>query len=280
MTLTLRGINVHPVKSTAIRPLTTAEVLPWGLAGDRRWMVVDNGGTLVSARELRTLFHVVADTPETEPGLPAPLRLRSRGHEPIDVVEPDSALIDLRMFSNDLQGRPADESAHQWLRAVTGRPDLRLVWCDDPERRRFEREWAVATDHAPYTDSCPVTLASLASLNQLNDWIAAGALERGEEAPAPLPIERFRPNVVIDGDHPFAEDGWTRVQIGEVAFRVPKRVDRCVMTTISSTDLTSTKEPIRTLAKHRLHDGATWFAVHLIPLNAGRIAVGDPVTFA
>lgn len=277
MTLTVTGLNVHPVKSTAIRPLSSAQVLGWGLAGDRRWMVVDEAGTLVSARELRTLFLVRADTPDTEPGLGVPLRLRARGFDPVDVAEPDTDLIDLRLHSNDLQGRPADPAAHAWLRAVTGREDLRLVWCDDPERRVFHRDWAQPGDHAPYTDSCPVTLASLASLAQLNDWITAGALERGEDPPAPLPVERFRPNVVIDGDVPFAEDGWSTITIGEVGFRVPKRVDRCVMTTISPSDLTSTKEPIRTLARHRLHDRTTWFAIHLIPTCTGRIAVGDEV---
>lgn len=278
MTITVTGIGVHPVKSTAIRPLQQALVLPWGLAGDRRWMVADETGTLVSARELRELFRINADTPETEADLLVPLRLRSRGFDPIDVTEPDTALIDLRMHSNDLQGRPAADEAHQWIRAVTGRPDLRLIWCDDPTRRTFEREWARPTDHAPYTDSCPVTLASLASLRRLNDWIVEGALERGEEPPAPLPIARFRPNVTIDGAEPFAEDGWTRIRIGEVWFRQTKRVDRCVMTTISPTDLTSTNEPIRTLARHRLEDHKTWFAVHLVPEGTGTIAVGDELT--
>lgn len=277
MTIRVTGLAIHPVKSTAIRPLTSAEVLPWGLAGDRRWMVVDETGTLVSARELRELFRVEAATVETEPDLGVPLRLRSRGHDPIDVVEPDADLIDLRMFSNNLVGRPADPAAGAWLSAVTGRPGLRLVWCDDPTRRTFDRDWARPTDHAPYTDSCPVTLASLASLAQLNDWITAGALERGEEPPAPLPMARFRPNITIDGSMPWAEDDWTEIRIGEVAFRKPKRVDRCVMTTIDPADLTSSKEPIRTLARHRLAEQATWFAVHLVPHGPGRVSVGDAV---
>ena len=277
MNVRVAGIGVHPVKSTAIRPLERAHVLPWGLAGDRRWMVVDADGTLVSARELRELFLITADTPDTEPDLPVPLRLRARGFEPVDVTEPDSDLVDLRMHANDLQGRPAAQGAAEWISAVTGRPGLRLVWCDDPTRRTFERDWALPTDHAPYTDSCPVTLASLASLRRLNDWIAQDAVERGEEPPAPLPIGRFRPNIVVDGAEPFAEDAWARLRIGDVWFRQPKRVDRCVMTTISATDLSSTKEPIRTLARYRLAEQKTWFAVHLVPEGPGTIAVGDEV---
>jgi len=275
VSVTVTGIGIHPVKSTAIRAVDRATVLPWGLAGDRRWMVVDADGTLVSARELRELFLIQADTPETEGDLSAQLRLRARGFDPIDVAEPVSPLIDLRMHGNDLQGRPAADTAHDWVRAVTGRPDLRLIWCDDPSRRTFDRDWARPSDHAPYTDSCPVTLASLSSLRRLNGWIIEGALERGEEPPSPLPIARFRPNVVVDGAEPFAEDDWKRIRIGGVWFRQPKRVDRCVMTTISPTDLTSTKEPIRTLARHRLADQKTWFAIHLVPEETGTIAVGD-----
>ncbi len=271
------GLAIHPVKSTAIRPLEHAEILPEGLAGDRRWMVVDPSGTLVSARELRSLFTVTADTVQTETGLDVPLRLSAPGLDPIGVAEPDSPLVDLRMFGNTLQGRPADPAAHVWLHAATGRDDLRLVWCDDPTRRVFDRDWARPGDHAAYPDSCPVTLASLSSLRQLNDWIAAGALERGEVPGEPLPIERFRANVVIDGDLPFAEDDWSEIRIGEVLLRKPKRVDRCVMTTISPDDLSSGKEPIRTLAKHRLSDHQTWFAIHLIPLSTGPVRVGDPV---
>lgn len=277
MSVTVTGIGVHPVKSTAIRVLERATVLPWGLAGDRRWMVVDVAGTLVSARELHELFLIRADTPDTEPGLAVPLRLRARGFDPVDVAEPTTDLIDVRLHGNDLTGRPAADDAHDWVRAVTGRRDLRLVWCDDPTRRTFERDWALPTDHAPYTDSCPVTLASLSSLHQLNEWIAENAVERGEEPPAPLPIGRFRPNIVVDGAEPFAEDGWKRIRIGDVWFRQPKRVDRCVMTTISATDLTSTKEPIRTLARHRLENQLTWFAIHLVPEGPGTISVGDEV---
>src|SRR5690606_38191860 len=124
----------------------------------------------------------------------------------------------------------------------------------------------------------PVTLASTSSLAQLNEWIRDGAIARGEEPLPDLPMERFRSNLVIDGADAFAEDDWTRVQVGEVTFRKAKAAGRCMVTTIDVGDLTSTKEPIRTLAKHRLVDRNTLFAIHLIPENTGRISLGDPVS--
>jgi len=122
-----------------------------------------------------------------------------------------------------------------------------------------------------------VTLASLDSLARLNEWLVEDALLRGDEPEPTLPIERFRANLVVRGADPFAEDDWQRVRIGDVTLRKAKRVDRCVMTTISLLDLTTSKEPIRTLARHRLQDQKTWFAIHLIPESTGTIEVGDEV---
>ncbi len=277
MGLELRGIGVHPVKSTAIRPVQQAEVRPWGLAGDRRWMVVDGAGAVVTARELHQLFRIVADTPETDVAVTTALRLTADGHDPIEVAEPEGATVAVRLFRHDLQARPAHTSATTWVREVLGRDDLTLVWCDDPSRRPLNPAYSTPGDHTAFADGYPVTLASLDSLDRLNDWITEGALERGEPVPEPLPIGRFRPNLVVAGADPFAEDAWRRVHIGDVALRKAKDVDRCVMTTISVDDLTTAKEPIRTLARHRRWDGDTWFAIQLVPESTGTIAVGDPV---
>jgi uncharacterized protein YcbX len=275
--ITVRGIGLHPVKSTAIRSVSRAEVCPWGLAGDRRWMVVDRDGTLVTAREVHELFTIVADTPETLPGTTAPLRLSADGVDPIDVAEPDSAPVPVRLHDHDLLARPADAGASAWVRDVLGRGDLTLVWCDDPTRRPLNPAYGGPGDHTAFADGYPVTLASLDSLARLNDWIVEGALERGEAPPDPLPIARFRPNLVVEGADPFAEDDWRRVRVGGAVFRKAKDVDRCVMTTISPADLTTGKEPIRTLARHRQWDHHTWFAIQLIPETTGAVEVGDAV---
>jgi uncharacterized protein len=277
MSIELRSIAIHPVKSTAIRHVASAEVRPWGLAGDRRWMVVDGDSELVTARELHELFTITADTPETDPPAPKALRLSADGHDPLDLAEPDADLVPVKLFDHDLLARPADDEANHWLRTVLGRDDLSLVWCDAPTRRRLNPSYSRPGDHTGFADGYPVTLASLESLGRLNEWIVEDALLRGEEPQPPLPIERFRPNLVVQGAEAFAEDDWTRIRVGEVTFRKAKLVDRCVMTTISLLDLETGKEPIRTLARHRQWDGKTWFAVQLIPETTGSIAVGDPV---
>ena len=189
---------------------------------------------------------------------------------------PDGVSVPVRLFSLDLHAVPAPAAA-PWLAEVLGRDDLRLVWCHDPCQRTLQPGFSSADDHTAFADSFPVTIASLASLRRLDDWVTEQALELGEEPPEPLDVDRFRPNLVVDGDEPFAEDGWSSVTVGEVRFRVAKPVVRCVMTTIDPRTLATAKEPVRTLARRRLVEHKTLFAVHLVPETTGRVSVGDPV---
>lgn len=273
------ALNVHPVKSCAIRPVRSATVERAGFAGDRRWMVVDAEGVLVSARELHGLFSVVPDTPQTSDEVRGGLRLRAAGAPDLHLdVERHDEEIPVRLHRHDLVGALVSPEADAWLSEVTGRPGLRLVRSVDPTQRSLNPDHSVAGDHTAYADGYPVTLASLSSLRQLQDWVAEGAVERGEPVPEPLPVERFRANVVIEGDlEPFVEDGWGRVRLGAVGFRVAKPVDRCVMTTIDGGSLATGPEPIRTLARHRRWEGKTWFAIQLIPDGTGAVHVGDEV---
>lgn len=273
----LTGLNIHPVKSTAIRPVASADVELGGLTTDRTWVVVDADGVMVSAREAHSLFAITPDTPATAPGVRAGLRLRAADLPDLLVDIPSGDRVRAKVFSQELEGIPAGAEADAWLRKAVGRDDLRLVWCDDPTRRTLNPAHSRPEDFTAYADGYPVTIATEASLRQLNDWITEGALERGEVPPSPLPMERFRPNLVADGEIPFAEDDWTTVVIGDVRFRVAEQTNRCVMTTIDPATLETGKEPIRTLARHRLFDHKTMFAAHLIPETTGRISVGDAV---
>lgn len=272
------SLNVHPVKSCAIRPVETAVVERAGFAGDRRWMVIDADGKLVSAREEHRLFSIVPDSPHTSDQALAGLRLTAVGMPDLHVSDAGADEITVRLHRHDLTGALVSPEADDWVSEAVGRAGLRLVRCVDPTRRALNPDFSREGDHTAYADGYPVTLASRRSLAQLNEWIAEGAVERGESVPEPLPVERFRPNVVIDGDlEPFVEDSWSTVRLGEVSFRVAKPVDRCVMTTIDLTDLEAGKEPIRTLARHRRWDGKTWFAMQLIPDGTGVVRIGDEV---
>lgn len=261
------SLRIHPVKSTAITPVSRAYVGFAGLRGDREWMIVDESREMVSARELPQLFGIRAE-PTEEIRSPA-VTLSAAGSS--YVVRAGGPEIEATMFTRPpMRVRGATESASDWLEKVTGRAGLDVVWCANPAERTLNPQFSRPDDRAAFQDGYPVTIASLASLGRLNDWIEEAGGERVE-------IDRFRPNIVVDGEEPFAEDEWTSVQIGDVRFRAAKPVDRCVMTLVEPTSLAKGKEPIRTLSRHRKWDGKTWFCHHLIPDTEGEIGIGDPV---
>jgi uncharacterized protein YcbX len=99
--------------------------------------------------------------------------------------------------------------------------------------------------------------------------------------PRATALRRFRLDLVVDGEEPFAEDRWSRVRVGDTAYRVSELCDRCALTLVDAVTLATDKEPIRTLARHRAWDGSTWFGVRLVPElppgATGTVAVGDRV---
>jgi uncharacterized protein YcbX len=265
-------LRIHPVKSFAGFDVDSATVEPWGLAGDRRWAVVDPAGEPITAREANGMLGLTADL-----GADGALTLGDReGAEALVVPEPRGAASVPVGHSRQGSALPAGEAADAWLTQRLGRP-ARLVWQPDPRVRAVNpQHGGHPGDRVSLADVGPLLLASESSMAQLNRWTDEGTPE--------LDILRFRPNVIVDGDprEPFAEDRWPSVRLGDVRFRVSGVCDRCVMTTIDPVTLVRGKEPIRTLAKHRRWDGKTWFGVWLVPEVAGPeaeavVRVGDAV---
>jgi uncharacterized protein YcbX len=270
------ALTAYPVKSLEGVSLAEAVVQPWGLRDDRRWAVVDGNGDKVTAREEHALLGLLA-----EPLDDGVVRLSAPGRESLEVAPPEGGDPVVVTFSGQPTALPAGAAADAWVSEAVGRA-LRLVWQGEGSTRPIRPEMGGAPgDVNSLSDAGPLLLTSEASLARLNDWLAETALERGEAPSQPIGHDRFRPNVVVSGGEPFAEDAWSQVRIGEVAFRLTMVCDRCVMTTIDRSDLRSGKEPIRTLARHRRWEGATWFGVRLtpvLPLREGAmVRVGDEV---
>jgi uncharacterized protein len=257
----------YPVKSFGGEALERADVEPWGIRGDRRWMLVDRAGQPVRAARHPRLVTIAASTGS------GGLRLRAAGHPDLQVAAP----VGGRVVGIGLRGIDravsAGDTADRWLRDVLD-GDVRLVWLDDPTRREMtERHGGRPGDVLSFADAAPLLLASVPSLRQLDAWVSQGGGDG-----APLSMRRFRPNLVVDGEIPaFAEDEWQALEVGDVRFRFAEHCDRCVVTTLDPLTGRGGKEPLRTLAAHRRWDGNVWFGVRVVPLSVGTIAVGDPV---
>lgn len=264
MPTTLASIHRFPLKSARGEQMAQADVEPWGLAGDRRWMLVDPEGSALTARELHALLLL-------EPGLTGTgLQVRASGCPPLDVATPDPARqVPVRLWHSELTAAAAGEEADAWFSDVLGRP-VRLVHLDDPTRRPTSPDFGEPGDRVSLADGYPLLVATEASLAALNDVV----LERSQGAHAALPMTRFRPNVVVSGTEPWVEDDWRRVRIGDAVFRAVKGCARCVITTLDPETAAGGKEPIASLARIRRWDGATWFGVNLVPDLPG----GEPVT--
>ncbi|MCU1416419.1 MAG: hypothetical protein JWP32_593 [Schumannella sp.] len=267
MPITLTGLRRYPVKSFRGEDLDSARIEPWGLVGDRRWMVVDDAAEAVTAREVHGMLRIVPEL------LDGGLRLTTAGAEPLVVDTPRSPTGDVQIWDDTVVAASAGPLADAWLSAVLGL-SVHLVYLDDPTRRPANPAFSRPGDVVSFADGYPMLLASQNSLAQLNDWIAEGP--RPDEGP--LPMNRFRPNLIVSGAAPFAEDGWTRIRIGDATFRVVKGCSRCVLTTLDPITGDKQMEPITTLARHRRFDGKTWFATNLIPDDAGAtLHIGDEV---
>jgi uncharacterized protein YcbX len=266
--LRLTGVNRYPIKSCRGQAADDVVVEPWGLAGDRRWMLVDAEGVVVTARGYPQL---VLLTPEFAGD---GLLVRAPKADPLLVGTPQGTeLINVRVFSSELAAAPASEEAHAWFSKVLGAP-VRLVYLDDPMRRRPNSAYSREQDRVSFADGYPLLLATEESLAALNDLIAEGPY--AEEAP--LAMARFRPNLVVAGAPAWAEDGWRLMRIGAASFRAVKGCARCVFTTIDPDTASKGNEPLTTLARHRRWDGKMWFAINLIPDNPGAVLhIGDQV---
>lgn len=264
------AIAIYPVKGCHRVEVTEAVVQPWGLAADRRWLVVDaRTGVAITMRDTTRLTQIFPEVHGDG------LVLRMAGLPSLTVSAPASAaLVDVTVWSSTVPAMPAGPAADEWLSDALDQA-VRLVWLDDPTRRPVKPAFSLPTDRVSFADGFPVSLANSASLAALNDLIVEADPDQ-----APVPITRFRSNIVISGAPAWAEDSWTggRIRVGDVVFRVAKPNDRCVVTTIDMETGEKGREPLRTLGRYRNVDQELLFATYLIPDTPGTISVGAPVS--
>lgn len=257
----LTDLFVYPLKSARGIALGEAELDDFGIRLDRRWMVTDEGGGMVTQREEPRLALIV---PRLEPDR---LVLGAPGMD--DLALPAGGApgprLPARVWSDRVAGAVVQEEATAWISDYLGAP-RRIVHMPDAAFRRVDSRYSPARRRVSFADAFPFLLISGESLDALN-----ARLDR------PLPMNRFRPSLVVRGGGPHAEDGWRAVRIGGVAFDVVKPCARCVVTTTDQATGARGQEPLRTLAAYRKRGGKVLFGQNLIHRGPGRVRAGDPV---
>ncbi len=259
MSIRLSSLIYYPIKACRGFEVESANLERMGLARDRRMMVVTPEGGFLTQRQLPRLALV---TPTLGDGF---VTLSAPNFDSIQVaIRTSGTTVSVGIWkSKDVQAVDQGEAAAQWFSDWLGTP-VRLVHFADGYIRKVNPKCAVnPDDHTGFADGYPILLISEESLADLNARLET-----------PLPMNRFRPNVVVEGGEPFAEDTWKRICIGAVELAVVKPCARCLVTTIDKETLAKSKEPLKTLAVYRKRDGGVMFGQNLIPLNEGRLELG------
>ncbi len=274
-------LTIYPVKSLGGIAMASAPLTPKGLAWDRRWMVVDDVGRFVSQRQLPAMARIRVALADDA------LVLSHPGSEPLRVPLAAEGQPRLSAWVWEDRCDALDEGAEAaaWLGAVLGGlrgSRLRLVRMAPDHRRRVEPHFLAPGEaaHTAFADGYPVLVTTMASLDALNRRLAGKGL-------APVPMSRFRPNLVIAGSEPFAEDGWRELAAADGRWRLGLRkpCQRCKVTTVDqqSGEIAVPGEPLRTLVEmNRRFAPGGYFGQNAILLagEGGSLAVGESLTSA
>ena len=260
----LTQITIYPVKSCKGITLTRAELTQFGLKNDRRWMVVDEQGSFVSQRVIPKMALV-------DPSLTDKcLVLKALNFETIEVPyhsEVKSTRV-VKIWDDVCEAEDCGEEAAEWFSEFLGVAS-RLVTMGNTFSRSVDTEYSKHRDQVSFADSFPLLLISSASLRDLNVRLDL-----------PVPMNRFRPNLVVSGCEPYAEDRWRRFSLGKLTFEVSKPCARCTVPTVDQMTGRKGTEPLTTLATYRKGNGNdVFFGQNLVnEQKSGELVVGMEVS--
>jgi uncharacterized protein len=257
--ITISSLIYYPIKSCRGFEVESANVERMGLQHDRRMMVTTPEGEFLTQREFPNLALV---TPKLINGT---LELSAPNYDSIQVnIQSSGTPLSVDIWkSKGVQAIDQGEDAAEWFSDWLG-TEVRLVHIADGYKRRVNGAYAVNNDdHTSFSDGYPILLVSEEGLADLNMRLES-----------PVPMNRFRPNIVVRGCGPFDEDSWNRIKAGDVELAVVKPCARCVVTTIDKDTLEKSKEPLKTLGKYRKHALGAIFGQNVIPLNEGSLQLG------
>lgn len=274
--MNVTGIFIHPIKSCQRIELEQAEVTPKGFLWDRELMIVDQHHQFMTQRNYPQMAKIRVQLSE---GMIS-FSVQDETIEPF-TFEPNLTgnLLNVQIWRDHTIAIDQGDAVANWLQnalKLSSEQTCRLVRQSPENIRLVNPNYAQRpSDQVSFADGYPFLLTNTASLAELNRRIKANHTVEF----LPIPMIRFRPNIVIESEFPFIEDHWKLIKIGAVYFDVVKPCDRCIVTTTDQ--LTGKrdefKEPLKTLSTFRRQTGGVMFGQNIIPINTGVIHNGDQV---
>jgi len=261
----LQDIYIYPIKSLGGISVDEACTEERGLQYDRRWMLVDKQGRFLSQRSHpeMALLQVVLE----ENGFRV-FRKQNRDKNILIPFEPRSSkMIPVQIWDDDVEGQLVDIEISRWFSSQLS-IECELVYMPSNVRREVDPDYAVNQETVSFADGMPYLLIGQASLEDLNN--------RLDE---PVPMNRFRPNLVFAGGDPYLEDEWEELLVGETLFRMVKPCARCVITTTDQENGVRGKEPLQTLSSYRKVNNKVLFGQNMVLIKGQQIKTGASVRF-
>lgn len=262
--LVVQDIFIYPIKSLGGIRLSEAIVEEKGFRHDRRWMLVDEAGTFITQRDHPLLALLGVELGESELKV-----FQKKEHNQILSIPFDLATgpeVMVTVWDDQVLAKTVHPDLDQWFSDFLGFK-ASLVAMPESSHRKVDHRYMVNGESVSFADGMPYLLIGQESLNDLNSRLDT-----------PVPMNRFRPNIVFSGGTPFLEDSLRKIKIGELEFQIVKPCARCVMTTIDQESGVKGKEPLKTLSSYRTLNNKVYFGQNAVALQSGKISVGDLIS--
>ncbi|PWG78144.1 MOSC domain-containing protein [Pararcticibacter amylolyticus] len=259
----VQDLHIYPVKSLGGIRVKSALALQRGFQFDRRLMLTDTDGSFITQRVYHQLS--LLQTQLDEDGIVITHKKDAEQQTRIPFYRNGGESTTVSVWDDTVEALHLNEDIDEWFSNFLQFP-CKLVYLPENGIRPVDTRYAEQGEQVSFADAFPYLLIGQASLDDLNSRLDI-----------PVPMNRFRPSIVVTGSSAFEEDTWKEIRIGEVRFKVAKPCARCILTTVDQETGIRGKEPLYTLSKYRTTNNKVLFGQNLIALNEGLISENDPV---
>ena len=261
--LQVSELFIYPIKSLGGIAVQNAFLTDRGFQYDRRWLLVDEGNMFLTQRDNPKM--ALLQTSIIDRGLTVFHKHNPHQslHIPFDFISTES--VSVTIWDDTCLAQLISPEVDYWFSQALNM-NCRLVYMPDQTHREVDPRFATNYELTSFSDGYPTLIIGQSSLDDLNARLQT-----------PIPMNRFRPNIVFTGGKPYAEDDMRSFQINGIDFFGVKLCARCMVTTIEQDTAQTGKDPLRTISGYRMQNNNVMFGQNLLHEGTGLISVGDPI---